>query len=313
MKEIKLNDLNPEEFIEEKVNEISDIVGDNYAINALSGGVDSSVVAVLAQEAGINVEHYFIDDFFRKKDEYEFVRDALAKRGVKVKCYDARVRMLNALEGVFENDKKRPIFIKEFYGIFGELIQESNAIHLLQGTNQADKKMFEKGQKQHNVGVPFKEYGIKHVVEPLSEIYKHQIREIARAIGLPKEISERAPFPGPGLVIRCLGEITKEKINLVREGLAIAEEELDYLNPFQVVVAISGDKVCSMIDRATPDKYMLIVRAVYSKDAMTANGIVPSYELKEKLEERLMSLPGNKIGRVLWDPTDKPKATIEYI
>jgi GMP synthase (glutamine-hydrolysing) len=173
--------------------------------------------------------------------------------------------------------------------------------------------MFEKGQLQHNIGVPFREYGIKHIVEPVKELYKDEIREVARVIGLPKEISERAPFPGPGLIIRCLGKINKEKIELIREGLAIAEEELAYLNPFQVVVAISSDQVCSMIDRAIPDKYMLIIRAVESEDAMTAEGIIPSRGLKNKLEEKLMGLSGNKVGRVLWDLTNKPKGTIEYI
>jgi len=305
--------LDIEKFIKEQIKNIEENVGSNYTISALSGGVDSSVVAVLAYEAGIKIGNYFVDDFFRKKDEYKFIKNALAKRGIDVKCYDAKERMFNALEGISDNDKKRPIFIREFYGIFGELIKQSKATHLFQGTNKADEKMFEKGQLQHNVGVPFQEYGIKHVVEPVKELYKHEIREVARAIGLPKEISERAPFPGPGLVIRCLGEITKEKIELIREGLAIAEEELDYLNPFQVIVAISGDKVCSMIDRAIPDKYMLIIRAVKSKDAMTAEGIIPSQELKAKLEEKLIDLSSNKVGRVLWDSTNKPKGTIEYI
>lgn len=304
-------EFNLEKFIEEKTREISSIVGDALSIMALSGGTDSSVVAMLNRLAGIKIENYFIDDSLRKKDEYIFVRDTFAELGIEVHCYNIQDKMFGALKGVSDNIEKRVKFRTIFYKSFGELIQKNNATYLFQGTNQADKKMKKKGQLQHNVGVDYKKYGIKHIVEPLSELYKPQIRKVARAIGLPKEISERMPFPGPGLAIRCLGKITKEKINLARDGLAVAEEELACLNPFQVVVAVSGDKVCSMIGRAVPDKYMLIVRAVKSEDAMTGEGIIPSQELKNSLEEKLMRLP--KVGRVLWDPTNKPPATIEYI
>lgn len=302
-----------DKFIEEQIKKISEKVGDKTAICALSGGVDSSAVAVLAHKAiGDKLKNYFIDDYFRKKDEYAFVRDTFAKLGIEVQLCDIQEKMLGALKGISDNNEKRPVFRKVFYETFGGLVKENGSRYLLQGTIKADKKMLEKGQLQHNVGIPFQEYGIEEVIEPLTELYKPGVREVARALGLPKEISERAPFPGPGLLIRCLGEVKKEKVDLIRGGLAIAEEELAYLNPFQVVVAVSDDKVCSMIDRAVPDKYMLIVRAVKSKDAMTAEGIVPSQELKEKLEKRLMDY-SNKVGRVLWDPTDKPKATIEYI
>jgi len=136
--------LDIEKFIKEQIKNIEENVGSNYTISALSGGVDSSVVAVLAYEAGIKIGNYFVDDFFRKKDEYKFIKNALAKRGIDVKCYDAKERMFNALEGISDNDKKRPIFIREFYGIFGELIKQSKATHLFQGTNKADEKCLKK-------------------------------------------------------------------------------------------------------------------------------------------------------------------------
>ena len=278
------------QFIDEQKKAISEQVGDAKVICALSGGVDSSVATVLAHEAGVDVENFFIDDYLRKKDEYAFVRDAFAKMDIKVGLCDIKDEMMSALEGVSDNTQKRPIFRRVFYDAFGKLVREKNVRYFLQGTIKADRKMYAKGQLQHNVDIPFGEHGIEHVVEPLVELYKPGVRNVARLLDLPPEISERAPFPGPGLLIRCLGEVT---------------------NPFQVVVAVSDDKVCSMIDRAVPDKYMLIVRAVRSKDAMTAEGIVPSQELKDRLEERLISL--GKVGRVLWDPTNKPPGTIEYI
>jgi len=301
-----------EDFINQKIEEIKERVRGEKAIVALSGGVDSSVTAILVKRAGIDLEAYFINDYLRKKDEYEFVREIFAPLGINVKLCNIQDEMLEALEGVSDNTQKRPIFKRVFYETFGNLIKERGASCLLQGTIKADHKMLAKGQEQHNVGVPFEEYGIKSVVEPLSGLYKHEVREVARALGLPKEISERQPFPGPGLLLRCLGEITKEKLDLIREGLAIAEEELEKYNPFQVVIAVLDDLVCSMRDRAIPDKYMLIVRAVKSKDAMTAEAIVPSKGIKAKIEERLMDV-SDKVGRVIWDTTDKPPATIEYI
>lgn len=276
--------------VSKKIREIQDEVGNEKALVALSGGVDSSVVAVVARAGlGENLSAYFIDDYFRKKDEYVSVRDSFKSLGIDVKLCDIQDRMLNAFEGISDNTQKRPIFREVFYDTFGKLIEETGSKYFLQGTIKADKKMFDKGQLQHNVGIPFSEYGIKNVIEPLSELYKPQVREVARSLGFPKKLSERQPFPGPGLLIRCLGKVTREKVDLIREGLAIAEEELVEYNPFQVVVAVSDDLVCSMRGRAEPNKYILIIRAVESEDAMTARGIVPSQNLKDRLEERLMA------------------------
>jgi len=281
-----------------EMEKIKERVCGERVISALSGGVDSSVATILAYRAGVDLEAYFIDDYFRKKDEYTFVKEVFADLGIEVQLCDIQNEMLNAFKGISDNTQKRPIFRKIFYETFGKLIQEKGGRYLLQGTIKADKKMYEKGQLQHNIGIPFEDYGIENVIEPLSELYKPEVREVAREMGLPEEISERQPFPGPGLLIRCLGEVTKEKI--------------DVYNLFQVVVAISDDLVCSMRDRAVPDKYMLIVRGVKSKDAMTAKGMIPSQDVKDKLENKLMNI-SDKVGRVLWDPTDKPDATIEYI
>jgi len=305
--------MNSKNFIEQKVKEIKDKVENEKALLALSGGVDSSVVAIIVHKAlDKNLISYFIDDYFRKKDEYKFVKDIFMPLGINVNLCDKREEMVKSLEGISDNTQKRFIFRKIFYKTLGELLQENNIKYLLQGTVQSDKEMLTRGQEQHNVGVQFQKYGIRDIIEPLSDLYKPQIREIARFLKLPKKISERQSFPGPGLIIRCLGEITREKIEIIREAQYITEQELSYLNPFQVVVSISGDLVASMRERAIPDKYMLIVRAVKSKDAMTAKAIFPSRKLKNRLEERLMNI-SNKIGRILWGFTDKPPATIEYI
>lgn len=285
-------------------------------IVALSGGVDSSVVAVLAHKIlGENLIPIYIDDFFRKKNEYEFVKNIFSELGIDVKLCDIKDKMLSALEGITDNNEKRLIFRDVFYKAFGEEIKKIQSEYLLQGTIKADEKMLEKGQQQHNVGIDFQKYGIKGVIEPLKKLYKPDVRRLARFLGLPKEISERQPFPGPGLVIRCLGEINKEKIEIMREAQYLAEKETESLNPFQVVIAISGDKVCSMKDRkdkSIPNKYMLFVRILESEDAMIAKSIIPPSPLKESLEEKLVSV-SDKVGRVLWDTTNKPPATIEYI
>ena len=300
-------------FIDNGIKNIREQVGSEKGLVALSGGVDSSVVAIMAHKAlGDKLEAYFIDDYFRKKDEYEFVKRIFEGQGIDVRLCDIRNEMFKKLEGVSDNSIKRPLFKDVTFRALGKVYEEIGAKYFFLGTNKADKKMFEKGQDQHNVGVNFGDYGIENVIEPLEDLYKDQIRQVARELGLPKEISERQPFPGPGLLIRCLGEVTREKLDLIREGLAVAEEELSPYNPFQVVVAISDDLVCSMGARAIPDKYMLIVKAVKSKDAMTAKAIIPDRELKDALESRLMTM-SSKIGRVLWDTTDKPPATIEYI
>jgi GMP synthase (glutamine-hydrolysing) len=305
--------MNYQNFIKQKVKEIKNKVGNEKALVALSGGVDSSVVTILAHMAlGEKLEAIYIDDFFRKKKEYEFVSNVFYKFGINVGLYCIQERMLNALEGVSDNFKKRLIFRNVFYQAFGEKINDLGIKYFLQGTNKADKEMFIKGQEQHNVGINFQDYGIENMIEPLESLYKPDIRNIASFLGLPKEIVEKQPFPGPGFLVRCLGEITKEKIEIIREAQEISEEELKNLNPFQVVVAISGDKVCSMINRSIPDKYMLFIRALKSKDAMTAEAILPSKKLKNRLEEKIMNI-SDKIGRILWDTTDKPPATIEYI
>ncbi len=299
-------------FVRDSERYIRKKIGNEKAIVALSGGVDSSVVAVLAHKVlGRNLTAIYIDDFFRKKNEYDFVRNIFSGFGMNVKLCDIKNEMLGALERIVDNNQKRPLFKDIFYKTFGEEIKNIQSRYLLQGTIKADKQMLDKGQEQHNVGVDFQKYGIE-IIEPLENLYKPDIRKIARFLGLPKEISERQPFPGPGLVIRCLGEINKEKIEIVREAQYIAEKETESLNPFQVVVAISGDKVCSMRDESIPDKYMLFVRVVESEDAMTAKAIIPNPSLKNNIEEKLISI-SDKVGRILWDTTDKPPATIEYI
>ena len=146
------------QFIDEQKKAISEQVGDKKVICALSGGVDSSVATVLAHRAGVDVENYFIDDYLRKKDEYAFVMDAFAKMGIKVRLCDIRDEMMSALEGVSDNTKKRPIFREVFYNAFGKLVQEKNVQYLLQGTIKADRKMYAKGQLQHNVGIPFEKH-----------------------------------------------------------------------------------------------------------------------------------------------------------
>ncbi len=307
--------FNPKDFSEKKIKEISNEVGDGLAMNALSGGVDSSVTTMLGHKAiGKRLITYFIDTGFMRKKEPGYVKNIFAELGIGVKIYNASNEFFAKLKGLTNGEEKRIAFSDTFYEIFGKLIKENKAEYLLQGTNAADKKMFAKGQSQHNVRTSedYRTFGIEKILEPLDTLYKPHIRELGKELGLPEELYSRPPFPGPGLLVRCLGEATPEKIKMVREAQAIAEEELAYLNPSLTVACISGDTVTGMAGKKAPGKYMIFIRALKTEDYMTAKGIYISEDTYKKLEKKITEeLPD--VAHVLLDPTDKPPATMEYI
>ncbi len=213
--EIKLEDLSVEEFIDKKVEEIRSMVGDGIAINALSGGVDSSVVTMMGHRAlGDRLRTIFVDSGIMRQGEPDHIVSLFNKRGVPVELIDARNEFFKALKGVTDPEEKREAITQTFYKeVFAKLVKKSNAKYLLQGTILTDVDETKAGiKRQHNVfeqiGIdPKKEFGYK-IIEPLIELRKDGVRIIAKALDLPEEIYNRPPFPGPALAARVIGEVT---------------------------------------------------------------------------------------------------------
>ncbi|MEM3626528.1 MAG: ATP-binding protein [Candidatus Bathyarchaeia archaeon] len=238
--------FNPESFIKVEVEKIRNSIGNEKALVAVSGGVDSSTCAVLTHKAiGENLICVILDDAFMREGEPEHVAETLSKPPLNVptKVVDVRERFLQAMKGLRDAEEKRKIFRETFYQVLGETAKKENCKVLVQGTIRADIVETVGGIKtQHNVleqmGINAMErYGFK-VVEPLMTLYKEQVRMVARYLGLPPEISERQPFPGPGLSVRVVGEIRPDKLETLKKATAIVEQELAPFKPDQYFAVI---------------------------------------------------------------------------
>jgi GMP synthase (glutamine-hydrolysing) len=306
-----------QEFIEKKIKEIKDLVGSEKAINALSGGVDSSAVTVLGHRAiGDQLKTIFVDTGVMREKEPDSVISIFNDLGIKVELVDAQDEFFRAFKGLEDPEEKRKAFRNTFYTVFGRVVKESGAHYLLQGTIAADIVETKGGIKtQHNVldqiGVDSQSYGFK-VIEPLKELYKDGVREVAKQLGLPEESYQRMPFPGPGLSCRVIGEVTRERVEIVRKAGSIVEEELKDLNPFLVAAILLKDKATGVIDGKRILGDIICVRSVESKDAMSAEVTEVPWEVLRRVEKRITSeLPS--VTKVLYDLSPKPPSTIEYI
>ncbi|MBU2062836.1 MAG: ExsB family transcriptional regulator [Candidatus Omnitrophica bacterium] len=319
IKEIKASNLNPNQFIEEKAKEISATVGKGAAINALSGGVDSSAVTMLGHKAlGAKLKTYFIDNGLMRQDEPQQIADLFKKYGVEVKIIDARKEFFNALKGVIDPEEKREAITQTFYkNVFGRLVKESGAKHLLQGTILTDVDETVAGiKRQHNVfeqlGIdPQAVFGYK-IIEPLVQLRKDGVRKIAEALGLPESAFKRIPFPGPALAARVIGEVTPEKIEVVRIATRIVEEELSLTNAFQYMAIVHHDRVTGIRDGKRDFGLQIEIRCWDSVDARTARPTRLAFETLEKLSNRMVSeVPG--VVSVTYNITSKPPSTMEAI
>ena len=304
------------EFIEEKVSEIKKLVGTEKVVSALSGGVDSAAATVLAHKAvGNNLSAFFIDTGFMRLNEYENVVNSMKDHNIKINLIDAKEEFFSALKGITDPEEKRKAFRNIFYSVFGNVLKQEKASYLVQGTIKADViETKAKVKTQHNVleqiGINPKLYGLK-IIEPLKELYKDDVRNVAKEIGLPKTIYERMPFPGPGLSIRVIGETTKERIDIVRKATYIVEQELKDLRPFQAFAVLMNDKATGIKNNERNYGNIIIIRAVESKNAMTAEPTEVPFNTLQKLGKRITSeIPS--IVRVAYEITPKPPATIEY-
>jgi GMP synthase (glutamine-hydrolysing) len=303
------------EFIEEAIGEIKNQVGEETAIIGLSGGVDSSVAAILVHRAiGTHLVSVFVNHgFMRKGEEEEIIQTFRHDLGMNLVVIDAKKRFFAALKGVTDPEQKRKVIGEVFIRVFEEEAKKDEAEYLVQGTIAPDWIESEGGIKSHHNVAGLPSGMVLKLVEPLRDLYKDEVRTVARELGLPPSISERMPFPGPGLAVRVLGEVLDEKVDVVREANAIVEEELKQagLKPWQALAAIPEGRSVGVKGDIRDYGYAVVVRAVESVDAMTATSMeVPWPTLKTIMKRITREIPG--VTRVLYDLTDKPPATIEF-
>ena len=317
--EVKAQDLNTDKFIEEKVKEISSIVGDGEAINALSGGVDSSVVTMLGHKAlGNRLKTYFIDNGIMREGEPKEIVDLFKKLGVHVEIINAQDEFFKALAGITDPEEKREAITQTFYkDVFGKLVKKNGAKYLLQGTILTDVDETIAGiKRQHNVfeqlGIdPQKTFGYK-ILEPLVQLRKDGVRKVAEAVDLPESIFNRMPFPGPALSARVIGEATPERIKIVRTATSIIEEELASTKAFQYMAILHQDKVTGMRDGEREFGSQIEIRCWDSIDARVAKPTRLSFDVMEKLANRMVTeVPG--VVSVTYNITTKPPSTMEAI
>jgi len=299
-----------DKFIQDSIQKIKkDIKG--RAIIALSGGVDSSVCAVLAHRAiGDLLTPIYIDTGLMRKGETEIIKKIFSDMNLQV--VDGKENFLQALKGKTDPEKKRKAIGEAFIREFEREARLLGAKCLIQGTIYPDRIESEGGIKSHhNVGGLPSVMDFESIVEPIADLYKDEVREVARALGLPKEISDRMPFPGPGLSVRIIGEVTEEKVAVVREANAIVEEELlEQFKPWQTFAALL-EKGTGVKGDVRVHGWIIAVRAVQSRDGMTADAMELPWDVLQKIQSRITSEIPN-VSRVLYDLTPKPPATIEF-
>ncbi len=318
-REIPVERLNPQEFIAKQVKEISAAAGDGLAISALSGGVDSSTVTLLAHRAlGDRLKAYFIDNALMREGEPQQVITLFEGLGVHVELVDAHDEFLRALRGITDPEEKREAVTQTFYRhVFGRLVRKSDARCLLQGTILTDIDETVAGiKRQHNVfeqlGIdPQKAFGYK-IVEPLIQLRKDGVRKIAQALGLPPSVYRRMPFPGPALAARVIGEATPEKLALVRQATVIVESELSSTGAFQYMAILHEDRVTGMRDGKRDFGLQIEIRCWDSVDARVAK---PTHLLWETLDavaqKILVGVPG--VVSVTYNIAPKPPSTMEVV
>jgi GMP synthase (glutamine-hydrolysing) len=317
--EITVQDLNTEQFIQEKVAEIKAAVGEGTAINALSGGVDSSTVTMLGHRAlGNRLKTVFIENGLMREGEPEEVVGFFNDLGVSVEVVDAKKEFFSALKGVTDPEEKREAITQTFYKtVFGRIVKESGAKHLLQGTILTDVDETIAGiKRQHNVfeqlGIDPKETFGYQIIEPLLQLRKDGVRMIGKTLGLPAELFERIPFPGPALSARVIGEATPERIETVRKATVVVERLLKNSGAFQYMGILHEDRVTGMRDGKRDFGRQIEVRCWESIDARTATPTRLPFETLEKLAgDIIREVPG--IVSVTYNIATKPPSTIEAV
>jgi len=305
-------------FVEEQIAQIKQTVGDAKAINALSGGVDSSLVTVLGHRAlGDRLKTVFVDSALMREGEPQRVVDIFASLDIPVDLVDAREEFLSALAGLTDPEQKRQAVTDTFYSkVFSRLVKESGAKFLLHGTILTDIEETVAGiKRQHNIlaqlGIdPQESYGYA-VIEPLKTLRKDGVREVCEFLKLPAEIAKRIPFPGPALATRIVGEVTPQRLDTVRTATAIVEEELADSGAFQYLAVLLNDYATGIRENKREFGQIIVVRCIESTDARTATVTELPWKKLNRISERITQIKG--VNRCLYDLTPKPPATIEYV
>lgn len=306
--------LNPSDFIKESIEDIKNRIGNNKAIIALSGGVDSSVSSVLASKAiGDNLVAVFVDHGLVREGETEYVEKTFNDK-LNLISVDASREFLDKLEGVSDPEEKRKIIGEVFINVFERIAEEVGAEYLVQGTIAPDW-IESQGQikSHHNLALP---HGlVLDIVEPIRELYKDEVRIVGSELGLPDEIVNRQPFPGPGLAVRIVGIITPEKIEICRKANAIVEEEVKKEgiqdNLWQYFAVLTNTKVTGVKGDIRDYGYLVVLRMVESLDAMTAHVPELPWNMIKTISQRITAeIP--EVTHVALSVSDKPPSTIEF-
>ena len=311
-----------EEFINKSIEEIKSKIGSKKALCALSGGVDSSVAAVLVHRAiGDQLINVFVDHGLLRKNEREQVEKVFRDEfHMNLIVVDAKDRFLGKLKGITDPEQKRKVIGEEFIRVFEEEQEKLGDIeYLIQGTIASD--IIESGKKgqvavksHHNVGGLPEDVNFK-LLEPLKELYKDEVREVGRQLGITEDIVGRQPFPGPGLGVRCLGELTEEKLDILRDADYIFLDEIKKAGLekeiWQYFAVLPNIQSVGVIDNKRTYCHTIALRAINSTDGMTAEWVDIPLELLRKISTRITD-EVKEVNRVVFDITSKPPATIEW-
>jgi GMP synthase (glutamine-hydrolysing) len=309
------------QFASESVEQLKSTI-DDIAIIACSGGVDSSVAAILAKRAAGDLLHcVYVDTGLMRKNETEFIEKMFAEQGIDLITVHAADRYFKALEGVTEPEQKRKIIGETFIRIFEDEQAKCGAKYLIQGTIAPD--WIESGggvrdtiKSHHNVGGLPEDMTLE-IVEPLRDLYKDEVRILARELDII--VAERQPFPGPGLALRTLGDLTRERVAVVREACAIVEEEFEAAAeagvmelPWQYFAALLPVRSVGVHGDVRAYGETIVVRAVASMDGMSARFSEIPFKVLEKISTRITNTVKGAVNRVVYDITHKPPGTIEW-
>jgi len=309
--------LHPARFIKEKAAEIKRVAKERKVLIAVSGGVDSVTCAFLAHRGvGNNLIVLFLDTGLMRENEPQEVVGIFSKIGIELQVWEVQRNFFDALKGKTDPEEKRKAFRDTFYRTLGQALKSYSADILVQGTIAADIVETQKGIKtQHNVlsqiGINPATFGLK-ICEPLKELYKDQVRVVARHLGVPKTVCERKPFPGPGLSVRIIGEVTPERVEIVRTATTIVEHELRIPSVFQAFPVLFNDHATGMVGGRRVLGEIIAIRAVESKNALTATPCALTWARMASVRDKIIRrLP--QVVKVVYDITAKPPSTIEYI